>query len=382
MIYIVSPYRMNRIYNHAFDLLGKKLFPVLRKELDVNFIYCEEIKCKRKFHTIRKIGKVVVTIISGRPNLVANHWPLKKRREFRRILKSDGISFVHFEYLQSTYINRAIKKISFTYTMHDSIRKNNPYFSNRKKSKRLYFWIQYILLVKHEVKIIGHAKKTFVFNNEDYKYVLEKNGNPVLVEIGIEDPERNWNLDNLQKIEVVFAGALWRSENEDICNYIIDSVLPNVRKDFPSIRFILLGSNPSKNLSDRVGMTSGIEIRSDVKDFAYEISNSSISLCLSKVYPGISLKFLLSLKMGIPTIANSNVAYSLPGRKEQAKMFILADSLDEICKGIRDILENREFSLRMVRNAEQFMSQHYTLEGYFHRYICTFREILSIRETS
>lgn len=167
----------------------------------------------------------------------------------------------------------------------------------RKKYKQL----QFENVMKREIIAANKCDCVLTLNEKDKKLLVNEGIDNTKVQVIApyfvkpQKVERNPN-----KKDILFYGAMGRPENAISAIWFVKNVLP-LLQDF-DVRFIILGSNPTKEIqelqSDRVVVTGFVD---DVTPYFEK------SMCMAaplQLGAGIKIKILEALSMGIPVFTN------------------------------------------------------------------------------
>ena len=83
--------------------------------------------------------------------------------------------------------------------------------------------------------------------------------------------------------------------NEDSVLYFAEEILPLIKKEIPSLKFFIVGSNTSKKIQRLNGGNNGIEITGRVEDIRSYIDKSSAYIVPLRIGSGTRIKILEAL---------------------------------------------------------------------------------------
>jgi polysaccharide biosynthesis protein PslH len=122
---------------------------------------------------------------------------------------------------------------------------------------------------------------------------------------------------------VLFLGALdWRP-NQDAIDILLARIFPEVRRQEPRARLLIVGRNPSAGLRGRVSSMDGVELHADVADVRPFLGQAGLMAVPLRIGGGSRLKILEALASNVPVIASRVGAEGL--HLETGTHFIEAD---------------------------------------------------------
>lgn len=114
----------------------------------------------------------------------------------------------------------------------------------------------------------------------------------------------------LGRDEIVFTGAMDYPPNTDAALYLIDEILPRVRREIPTAHLSIVGRDPVPALV-RAGSAEGVTVTGLVPDVRPYLTAAAVFAAPLRFGAGIQNKILEALAMGVPTVAGPNGAAGL-----------------------------------------------------------------------
>ena len=246
-----------------------------------------------------------------------------------------------------------------------------------------------IVASEHDVTFIGYKRKAEYFNNGLYgKYwkvkaeheksvelkalsccdlILPQNSenisvlkNEGLAEKRIESIVPYYNNMMAMKWEpqtknVLFFGAMGRPENSLSAIWFIKHVMPLLYDT--GCKFIVLGSNPSKELLECE--SESVHITGFVESIEPYFSHSLCLVAPLVLGAGIKVKVLEGLSAGIPVLTNNVGIEGIPAIENRD--YYHCEKPDEYAQVIRDLLDKSNVTIGI--NAKKMISEKFSLEN-------------------
>lgn len=209
-------------------------------------------------------------------------------------------------------------------------------------------------LFAYESKVVAAVFAATVVSEKDKDYLgqslVQVNPNGVLISDEASDRFR----DNET---LLFHGNMSYYPNVEAAQFLVKTIMPKVWQQKPNCKVLLIGSNPSKKVSelasDRVIVTGFVE---DVNLF--------LQTATLGVYPilratGIQNKILEAMAEGLPVLSTSTVA---EGIKEASALehFYIEDDPEKMTRNILYLLNNVEERKRLSIAARELILNQYT----------------------
>lgn len=160
---------------------------------------------------------------------------------------------------------------------------------------------------KIEKRYFPEFDRVTVVAEEDRRYLQRLVGRTVtVIPNGVDTEYFRPQSTVFDKCEIVFAGTLGASMNQDACYYLLGELFPQLHHVCPWLRFVIAGRSPSPELRSRI--PDYVFLKTDVDDI-----RESLKECLVFVSPvihgaGIKNTVLQAMSMAIPVAVTPEVA--------------------------------------------------------------------------
>lgn len=148
------------------------------------------------------------------------------------------------------------------------------------------------------------------------------------------------------EFDIGFLGNLFMPNNVEAVTWLLDEVLPRVRRELPRATVLIAGSRASESLRRRIAADSLIELRSDVADPVDIYRNASVMVNPMLRGSGVALKSIDMLAFGRDLVSTTQGMTGLPPTVRQC--FMLADTAEKFAEAIVSCLRdgNRQSAMR------------------------------------
>ena len=246
----------------------------------------------------------------------------------------------------------------------------------------------YIIASEHDVTFVAYERKADYFRGvkkilwswkfnwekkveinalQHCDYILTHNRDYIdlLIENGIAKDRIGWltpyfhSMNYIQRenvnTDILYFGAMDRPENYLSAIWFIENVMPRIGD--LSVRFIIIGSNPSKLLkdykNDKIVITGFVE---SIDSYFRE----GMCLCAPIVLgAGIKVKVLEALSSGIPVLTNAIGIEGIPAKKNIE--YFYCDTPNEYEQAIRRIYNKEISAINIEHAAKQFIDSEFSI---------------------
>lgn len=214
------------------------------------------------------------------------------------------------------------------------------------------------LLKKYELEIAKQCDRTVLVAqkevdalnkelHEDKAYAI-----PIGVDVNYFSYRENFSEENY----IGFLGAMSVAHNENAVRHFIADILPQIVKERPEAKFLVIGGGASEDLrkleSDHVHFTGRVD---DVRDY---LEKCKVFVCPMTFGSGIKTKNLEAMAMGIATITTTIGAENIDA--ENMQEWIVVDNSDEFAESVVKLLEDDAFRHYIGESGNKFINQNYT----------------------
>lgn len=301
-------------------------------------------------------------IFTGKP-FKAEYYNTGKIRNFiKKVGLSDNFDYVcSFHYLTSQFLDmfpntkRWIELCDAISMLHE-----RDYKTQESLIKKIFLFFERKRVLKIEKHCIKNYDLVTLISESDKDYLnkycdankikIFKNGT-LIPDADVSHRDRN---------EICFIGDMGYVQNHEAAKFVIESILPEVEKNIPDIRFKIIGRNPKPELYKLAKGKNNIVITGFVENAKKELESANIMLCPIYVSAGLQNKILEAMSMGIPVITTKQVALPVTSNEE---ILLQADKIEDWVKIICKIYNDDEYRNKISANAFDFVKKNFSWES-------------------
>lgn len=156
---------------------------------------------------------------------------------------------------------------------------------------------------------------------------------------------------------IVFSGVMNYPPNEDAAVFLLDTILPLVRRLFPPLEVLIVGRDPSPKLMEVARRHPDVTVTGFVDDVRPYLERADIFVAALRFASGVQNKVLEAMAMEVPVITTPVVAAGLWMDGIEPPLAI-GLSAEEIAANITRLLEHPEERTRLAAAGRQFVEAH------------------------
>lgn len=161
--------------------------------------------------------------------------------------------------------------------------------------------------------------------------------------------------------EVLFVGALWRSENEDAALWLLREIWPRVRAEVPQARLVVAGADPTGPVRRAVESSESVMLTGHVDSLSAFYRRASVAVAPMRFGAGVKLKVVVAMLWGVPVVATSVGAEGVEGR---AAFLAVEDAAPAFATAVARALMDPDRALARAADAHTWSRTLYSTSAY------------------
>lgn len=303
-----------------------------------------------------KIAKNLLrALFSDKPFQVAYYYDQKIKKRIDNLVDDFRPDHLFCQLVRMAEYAKDIN-VSKTLDYIDAISIN---MKHRNKSDSIFlapiFNMEYKRLARYERDIakIFNAK---IITSEIDKNAISKQANDIEVIPNGIDTLFYYPSIQKKEFELLFTGNMSYEFNIVAARYIAIKVLPLLIKEYPNIKLVIAGANPSKQVLSL--QNKNVEVTGWVEDLRDVYNRASIFIAPMQSGTGIQNKLLEAMAMQLPAISSSLSNNAIGA--ENNKQIIIADTPDECAQAIRRFLSDKEFADYIAEEGRKYVEANFS----------------------
>lgn len=172
-------------------------------------------------------------------------------------------------------------------------------------------------------------------------------------------------IENSKSSDVIFTGAMDYRANVDAVRYFVETVWPLLRKQKPDARFVVVGANPTKEITALQNI-DGVKVTGRVDDVRPYIWAAKTAVAPLRIARGVQNKVLEAMACAKPVVATSAAAAGIAC--DPAKDIIVADQPDDMADEIAALLADQGKAQKIGEAARETVLQDYQWDEQLSRF--------------
>ena len=224
---------------------------------------------------------------------------------------------------------------------------------------RLFYALESKLLRRYETTIFAYYNHLTIISQQDKLLMIgNEDINIKVVPNGIDYQYFTPNYE--QKVQpiydIVFVGNLGYYPNIQAAKYLVNQILPLLKKEYPNIKILLAGARPSQEIE--LLANENVNIKRDLVDIREAYLAAKIFVAPIFHGSGQQNKILEAMAMGLPCITTTLVNNAILAKPNEE--ILTADTEGAFVEQIKNLLQDIDYQLIIKANGRQFVKTHYS----------------------
>ena len=156
---------------------------------------------------------------------------------------------------------------------------------------------------------------------------------------------------------IAFSGVMNYAPNADAAMFLLDAILPLVRRVFPKLEILIVGRDPSSELVNAAQRYDDVTVTGAVDDVRPYLEQADVFVAALRFASGVQNKVLEAMAMEIPVVTTPVVAAGLCVDGVEAPLVVGLDA-EEIAAGIIRLLAHPEERASLSAAGRRFVEAH------------------------
>jgi len=245
--------------------------------------------------------------------------------------------------------------------LHDAISMNYIEAARRVTGLwRAIYWMEKGRVLPYEVKTVNEFARSFIVSDIDRDYLIQQGAAQekiITIPVAVKDEVINRSSQAKEEDQIVFFAKMDTLPNRDAAIYFAKEVFPLLRKKNRSLKFIIMGARPPKEVLRLEGI-AGIRVTGFVEDPYNFLDSCKVFVVPLRFGAGVQNKLLEAMALRKPVVTTSLAAKAIKGK--DGKHFLVADGPVEMANRILGLLEDKEKRESLGEEARALIEREYT----------------------
>ncbi len=232
----------------------------------------------------------------------------------------------------------------------------------KRRIEKAPFYMKFILkmeykrLLKYEHDIFDSFNHKLIISEPDKLLIAHPDNKSIHVIKNGLDHDYYKPIKSEKVYDLIFSGNMAYPPNIDAAEYLINDILPLVKREYPTIKVLIAGADPHKRLKKLASDT--ITITGWVDDMRECYTTSRIFIAPMRIGTGLQNKLLEAMSMKLPCITTSLANDSL-GAKNDSEILV-GNTAAELAQHIIKLMSDEITFNNISRKGCNYVNSNYS----------------------
>lgn len=318
--------------------------------------YCREVHLfpRQKASIFRNLAGA---FRNKKPIQVNYFYDAKAQKQINELISQHQPDHIYCQLIRMAEYVRHVKSIPKTLDYMDAFSKG---MQRRAEVAAFYlkpvFALEALRLKKYEAAVFSDFRYKTIISRQDRDFIAHTRHKDIaVVPNGIQTSYFH-PLDLPKQYELVFTGNMNYAPNIEAATFLVKKVLPLVKKQFPEVKVLLAGANPSYQVQSL--QSAHVTVTGWMPDIREAYAAAHVFVAPLFIGSGVQNKILEAMAMKVPCVTTQLVNNGV-GAANNCHLLV-ANTPQEFARHICNLLTNQELKEQITKRALDFVHENYT----------------------
>jgi polysaccharide biosynthesis protein PslH len=306
----------------------------------------------------KRILALPLSVFRNIPLQVGFFYNAATNKKIQTLISEIAPTTIHCHLIRTTEYVKQIKSIPKSLDFMDAFAAgmDKRQLFERNVWKRMLFKYEAKQLRKYEKKVFDFIDRFSIISDQDRLLMEHSRSSEIKVIPNGVDLDSFYPRSDEKKYDILFMGNLGYPPNIEAVYFIVNELLPLLRKVKPEIKLLIAGVEASNRM--KRFQSSTIDVVEHFQHISDSIAMSRIMLAPMFMSIGLQNKILQAMAMKVPCIVSraSNNAIHAPA----GSAVIEANTASEFAEQVLRMLENSNHATAIADAGYEFVLKNYT----------------------
>ncbi len=218
--------------------------------------------------------------------------------------------------------------------------------------------LRYLQVRQVEKKLISKTPYVAFISSRDREAVLGPDGRSEIIPNGVDLEYWRRQANRPQSNCLIFTGVMDYAPNEDAALYLIEKILPLVRRSASNLQVLIVGRNPSPVLLEKARQLPDVSVTGSVDDMRPYLERATLCVAPLRYASGMQNKVLEAMAMEVPVVTTSLVADGLRVDSGEPPVCV-SEGEERFAEHILQLLGQAEERSRLSAEGRRFIERNF-----------------------
>ncbi|MFM1932279.1 MAG: hypothetical protein RL226_1582 [Bacteroidota bacterium] len=313
-----------------------------------------------RLSSIGLVFRLALALFSSRPFQVHYFYRQPARRKIQKLINELEPDHIYCQLIRCSEYVKHIHHIPKTLDYMDAFNKGTERLASVSGWWKRQFWLtESKRLVRYENLIFDYFDHHTIISDQDRQLIYHEQRKRIQVIPNGVDTDYFHPSNEMKQTTLVFTGNMSYPPNVDGAEFLVNQILPLVRKEHPEISVLLAGANPSVRV--RALASEGVEVTGWMDDIRDAYGRSAIFIAPMRIGTGLQNKLLEAMSMELPCITSKLANNALKATPNEE--VLIGESPEEYAALIHKLLVDPSSRTSIGKAGRNFVKARFSWEA-------------------
>lgn len=230
-------------------------------------------------------------------------------------------------------------------------------YAGLASAPRLLF--RYLRIKEVEEQLVRKTRHLGFVSYRDREAVLGPDSQAKVLPIGVDIAHWQRTEKRPHPSSVVLHGTMDYAPNNDAALYLVEKIVPLIRRSIPDLVVSIVGRSPSPALLASARRSPNVTVTGPVEDVRPFLERAAVYAAPLRFASGIQNKILEAMAMSLPVVTTSIAAAGLRTGDSAEPPVLVADDAQHFASRIIELLRHEDRRDRLATEGRRFVESHF-----------------------
>ena len=273
----------------------------------------------------------------------------------RVVLERQPVDLAHVQLIRCARVGAVLSGVPRVLDFIDALSLNLARRAARERGLLAWLWREEARRAgRYERELIRHFTQLVITTEQD-RAAIGDYPNLRIVPNGVDTELFPFVASGREAALLVFSGRLGYFPNADAAAYLVEEILPLIRREVPEAQVALVGADPPARVR-RLARVPGVKVTGYVDSVHAYLARATVAVVPMRGGTGMQLKMLEAMASGAPVVATPFALGGLPAR--DGEELCIAGSTTQFAERVLELLRDPARRDRLAHNARRMVEVH------------------------
>jgi glycosyltransferase involved in cell wall biosynthesis len=226
-------------------------------------------------------------------------------------------------------------------------------------SRLPWILLRHLQMRQIERKLVRKSPHLAFISQRDREVILGPTSTARIISIGVDLEYWKRRGAPASSHSIILSGIMNYAPNEDAALYLMDGILPRVKRSIPDLGVLIVGRDPTPALIEKSRLLPEVTLTGFVDDLRPYLERAAVCAAPIRFGAGVQNKILEAMAMEVPVVTTAIAAAGLRVDGAEEPPLYVADDEERFAACLVRLLQDPRERARLAREGRRFVESHF-----------------------